>query len=416
MDREQAESSVKETKKRIKVPGFGSLLPRGRRWWIAYSVDGREHRESAYRPAEGYMTGNLNDARRLLKARAAQHHVGQYVAPDDRRLTLGQLRDLVPAASERNGRRSTRTTRIRFNNLVAFLGEDCRIGQITTARLVAYQDHRREGAANPLARNSTINREMAALHKGFTLAKSVSLLNAVMIPQFPGKLEESPPREGYVEPSQLDRLVKYLPDFLVDLVRFTYLVGWRRGAVVCLRSADVDREHRRVYLRRAGSKNRQPYTIVLVGKLREIIERRCQARSVTRADGTTVVSEFVFHRHGGAIGDFRDEWDAARKAIGLPGLRLHDFRRSAARNLDKAGVSQTVSMSITGHETASMFRRYRIVDEGDIERALTAVQAANSQAVNGDRTKLARRLGHDASRSDKIADFSDSPRQLVYRK
>jgi hypothetical protein len=32
-------------------------------------------------------------------------------------------------------------------------------------------------------------------------------------------------------------------------------------------------------------------------------------------------------------------------------------------------------MKITGHETAAMWKRYSIVDEDDIEQALTAVQA-----------------------------------------
>jgi hypothetical protein len=44
--------------------------------------------------------------------------------------------------------------------------------------------------------------------------------------------------------------------------------------------------------------------------------------------------------------------------------------------MDAAGVSPVVAMRITGHKTDSMWRRYRIVNEADIEKALAVTQAA----------------------------------------
>jgi hypothetical protein len=43
-------------------------------------------------------------------------------------------------------------------------------------------------------------------------------------------------------------------------------------------------------------------------------------------------------------------------------------------------VTQAVAMKITGHKTDSVYRRYRIVDEADIERALEKTQESNRQA------------------------------------
>jgi len=192
-------------------------------------------------------------------------------------------------------------------------------------------------------------------------------------------LAEPPAREGFVEPNQFEKLVAELPDYLRDLSRFDYIVGWRKNAVRNLRWADVDRENRRVYLRSAISKNARPYVIVLTDELAAIIDRRWQARLITRQDGTTHLSEWVFHREGSQIGDFRKAWAAACIAADFcrpktdeqgnavynrtgrrvmePTLRFHDFRRSAARNLDRAGVSQAVAMKVTGHATDSMWRR-----------------------------------------------------------
>ena len=60
------------------------------------------------------------------------------------------------------------------------------------------------------------------------------------------------------------------------------------------------------------------------------------------------------------------------------GLLVHDLRRTAARNLRSAGVPENVAMSITGHKTASMFRRYAIVNNDDKRTALHQLADARS--------------------------------------
>jgi len=48
------------------------------------------------------------------------------------------------------------------------------------------------------------------------------------------------------------------------------------------------------------------------------------------------------------------------------GLTPHDFRRSAARNLIKAGLDRRVAMKITGHKTEHIFERYNIKTTDDV--------------------------------------------------
>jgi integrase len=90
------------------------------------------------------------------------------------------------------------------------------------------------------------------------------------------------------------------------------------------------------------------------------------------------LSAFVFHQRGGrpvAYSTHRREFVAACTAAKVEGRSTHDFRRTVARDLRRAGVPETVAMSITGHETAEIFRRYSIVDTRDQLEALRAKDA-----------------------------------------
>jgi integrase len=96
---------------------------------------------------------------------------------------------------------------------------------------------------------ATVNRELAALRRAFRLGVKHKRISRVPDIEM---LEEAPPRERLLEPNQFEALLPHLPPYLQDFARFAYRVGWRKGALRSLRWADVDRETRRVYLRRSA--------------------------------------------------------------------------------------------------------------------------------------------------------------------
>jgi hypothetical protein len=62
------------------------------------------------------------------------------------------------------------------------------------------------------------------------------------------------------------------------------------------------------------------------------------------------------------------------------GLIFHDLRRTAARNLRRAGIAETVIMKIGGWRTRSVFERYAIVSRGDMVDAMQKLQRAEQES------------------------------------
>ncbi len=58
------------------------------------------------------------------------------------------------------------------------------------------------------------------------------------------------------------------------------------------------------------------------------------------------------------------------------------MRRTAARNLRRAGVAEGVIMKIGGWKTRSVFERYAIVAQSDIEDAIQELQTRDNHTFN----------------------------------
>lgn len=99
----------------------------------------------------------------------------------------------------------------------------------------------------------------------------------------------------------------------------------------------------------------------------------------------------VFHRDGKPIKSFRAAWQTACAVAGVPNRIPHDFRRTAARNLSRAGVPELVIMSLCGWKTRSVFDRYRIVNETDLAEELAKL--ANTTANGVPRKVVGMRTG-----------------------
>ena len=84
---------------------------------------------------------------------------------------------------------------------------------------------------------------------------------------------------------------------------------------------------------------------------------------------------YVFTRpNGKPVRDFRDRWDIACAAAGVPDLLFHDLRRTAARRLRNSALSEQMIMGIGGWKTTSVFHRYAIVNRQDMAAAMRQLE------------------------------------------
>jgi len=181
--------------------------------------------------------------------------------------------------------------------------------------------------------------------------------------------------KGFVTPDVFEQILHHLNEGaepVADVAEFAWLTARRRGACFGLQWSHVAHSESLNTFPAEIEKNGEPRQIPIVGQLQDLIEKRWKARKLG--------CEYVFHRNGRRIKAIAPSWASACNAAGVPGLLFHDLRRSAVRNMVKAGVREKIAMSISGHLTRSIFDT--IVDNIDKREALTLAQASTRTRGN----------------------------------
>jgi integrase len=108
-------------------------------------------------------------------------------------------------------------------------------------------------------------------------------------------------------------------------------------------------------------------------------------------------------RDGKPIRYFYGAWRTACKAGLCPGRLLHDFRRTAVRNLERAGVSRSAAMAMVGHKTESIYRRYAIVESKVLHEAAAKIDNFSAAVAAGTKQgqSAPKASGHEAARATK---------------
>jgi len=375
--------------------GKGRLFKRGGRvWWIQYYARGQQVRESSHSDKKAV-------AEKLLMRRLVAADDGTLTAPvRERPLAYEEIRERLATAwlVDKPGISRTDVDRSLARLDEFFSGMSASV--ITEEKIAEFKLARKATGAS----NATVNRALAALRQMFRLSAK-RIKNPPEIKFFP----EPPARKGFVERDQYLRLWAVLPEHLRPITAFAYYTGMRLGELKNLTWKNVDVADGIIRLEADQTKSGEGREIPF-GLVPELAELMTQLR-------TNRASSLVFTRSDGKIlGTFRKAWIRAAVKVGLgktlwlcrkcgqkkelekqpwpperqpgdkpacvcgtrlhwhyDGLIFHDLRRTAVRNLRRAGVPESVAMTLSGHKTREVFERYNIKDRADRERAMESL-------------------------------------------
>ena len=344
-------------------------------WYIAYYAHGKQIRESSGSPVKAV-------AERLLRTRLGELDKGLTPNPSAHKLRYEDLREAFFTYYVKNGRKSVyikkdgKASISSLNALDTFF-KGWRVGEIASG-IDRFIISRQEAGAS----NGTINRSLASLRKMFNLAVFNKRVPKEVCPNFE-MLPEAAPRSGFVTVEEFHRLRTELPAYLKAPVTLLWATGMRKGEMQRLLWANLHsdtqgRENAVIRLDGTQTKNKKPRTIYL------------DSECIALLDMLKHAGPYVF---GGdkPLGDFKCAWKSAATRAGLAGLLVHDLRRSAVRDMVRAGIAQKTAMERAGQVTDSIFRRYDIVDEVDAQQAMQK-QAAYRQeqlALAAERARIA---------------------------
>lgn len=389
-----------ETADKARRPkGTGCLYqrPGSEIWWIKYSRYGKPYRESS-------KTTNKRKAENFLKTRLGEITTGTFVGPQTERVRVEELAADFLREYRINGRKSLDDVTARWNlHLKPFFGI-VRAVDVTSELIARYVDTRQRQTA----KNATINRELAALKTMYKLGMKATPAKVLRMPAFP-HLKENNVRKGFLDDSQYRTLVDGAELWFRALVECGRTYGWRVSELLNLRVKQVDLAQRAIRLEPGTTKNTDGREVFMTDAVHALL---------TACTAGKEADCFVFTRSNGKqVRSFRGTWEreCTRAGVGrlvcahcsepakdtakcakcghkgtrYAGLIFHDLRRTAARNLRRAGIAETVIMKIGGWRTRSVFERYAIVSRNDLADAMRKLEIAEL-------TEIGHEIGHTA--------------------
>lgn len=322
---------------------------RGKIWWIRYSVpgEGQERFESSKSTIK-------NDAIRLLNKRRKEIDDRQITSTD---ATVSDLLRLYLDDQRRQQRHSYKQADgyVRLHLEPAF--GKIKASALTTKIIKAFIDQKQVADYA----SASINRWLEALRRAYTLGLKELPPLVYVAPEIEDLMldENDNVREGFLEHERYVRLRDELPDHQKLILVIGYHLGMRRGEILKLRWDQVDWDANLIRLEKKQTKGKKARNAPLYGELRAWFDLAHSTRDPN--------CPFIVSWKGHGITEVKTAWKKARERAGVPELLIHDLRRTAVRNMIRAGISEKRAMEISGHKTNSMFKRYDITDERDIQ-------------------------------------------------
>jgi len=330
--------------------GSGSLYkPRGSRfWWTQVRTETGRLRESTRKT-------NRQEAEKILAVRLGEVASGLRRA-EPKSLTVADLLEELRRDYQLNERASLPQLDSRIKNHLAPALGLVRAVNFGSIHVTDYQRRRKRKGAKP----ATINRELEHVRAAFARAVEDGVLSRA--PKI-RMLSVENVRTGFLEHVEYRSLRVALPAYLRALFVVSYYCGCRLGELLKLKWSQVDFTAGQIWLEPGKTKDKTARVLPIYRDMETELRQAFRFRNENFPN-----CPWVFSHGGRRIVDLRKAWHTACKLAGVE-ITFHDLRRTAARNMDRAGVPHNVIKRIMGHKTDAMFSRYRIVAQSDLAEA-----------------------------------------------
>jgi integrase len=322
-------------------------------WFIQFSDHGRCVREATH-------TTDRAAATQLLRQRLHEVDMRSFKKATAKPVKIVELYEILKLDRATNPKSRTRELPGRWKHLEPVFGH-LAAAEVDTAMLRRYVAARlKEEAAH-----ASINRELATLRRAFNLGKQSGQVRE--IPFFP-MLKENNTRKGFVEDEDFTKLTRTATEpWLRTFLEVCYTYGWRKGEILGLRVRHLNFKTRKIRLDAGSTKNGDAREVGMTSAVFALLKASTEGKKAEDA---------VFTRGKRPVVDLRKAWVALTKRAGLPDLLIHDLRRSAAKSMRRAGLSESYIMATGGWKTRAMFERYAIGSESDQQLVVEALERA----------------------------------------
>ena len=335
-------------------------------YWIRYSVNGKQRREST-------DSVKKEDARLLLAKRLQEIAEGK--EPEIKKIKNHTFEELaIEYFKWCERQRSFKSKRLFIKQLVDTFGH-LQLRFINTRLIEQYQTDRTNKGNKP----ATVNRLLATLKhcipKGYQWEMlSDDTLKRVRQVRL---LEENNRRLRYLSKDECQELLSHCQGNTRAIVITALNTGCRKGEILSLKWDNVDLKHGFILL--DITKNGDRREIPINDTLRHTLQGLTRRLDIP----------YVFHDAitGKPYQDVKRSFNTALRKAGIKDFHFHDLRHTFASHLVMAGVDITTVSRLLGHKSLTMTLRYSHLAPEHLSNAVNVLDSTlNGSTIS---TKLA---------------------------
>jgi len=170
------------------------------------------------------------------------------------------------------------------------------------------------------------------------------------------RLPENNIRQRVLTLDEFKALLNACDGHLKPIIEMGYWMGMRKDEIVRLTWPEVDLKKGFIRLPAERTKTDSPRNIPIHPEVRVTLEKLPRGLHTDR----------VFLRFGLPFDEIKHSFQSACETAKIKGFTFHDLRHCALNNLRKAGNDFFQIMTLSGHKTISVFKRYNLVTEEEL--------------------------------------------------